>query len=428
MEVREPRRCPPRAWSAAWVLCVILGCQAGGEEGGGVFLHFERVPLQLEQATETGHQYVTTFEMIPGTNELLLAELHGDVYHYELDEGGGTLLGHFSLGEHVYPTAGFDGDCGLISLAFDPDFADNGYFYAGLCFDASTTGILRLTLDPEDYEGITDSAAVIMRETLARTHAFHNVGQLGFDRDGYLWALYGDGSMAELAADPSSNFGSLVRIDPNRDPNGAGYAPAPGNPFIGDPAASEDVYAYGFRSPWTGHYDAHGRWWVGDVGSGGEAAAEEINVVTEPGSVFGWPMAEGPCEGPCDDLTDPVRFWDHSSAHPYVTQMRDPYPSQNRVGWVGVAYRDDGNDRYEGRLTDHVLYGEMCVGFVRALEMDETGEILSDGLVGELPKISAWSQGADGYLYVTTYGACEARRDVPDVPAGLWRAVLADPE
>jgi glucose/arabinose dehydrogenase len=406
--------------------------QDGGPDGGGdgqvpaSSLRFERIELELEEMTEAGHQQVTTFRFIPGTNELLLSELHGDVYHYEVADGVGTLLGHFDLSEHVYPPApDFEGDCGLVSLAFDPGFADNGYFYVGACFDELGTGILRFTFEPDDYDDITGSAAVIMREEWEGD--IHNVGQMGFDQDGYLWALYGDRGNPDHGLESSSNLASLVRVEPNREPDGEGHGPAPGNPYIGGEGGSEDIYAYGFRSPWTGHYDSLGRWWVGDVGSGGTFAAEEINLVTEPGSYFGWPVVEGPCESMCGDIVDPIRSWDHSSGHPFVAEMASPFPSQNRVAWVGVEYRDRGNDPYGGLLTGGVLYGEMCVGFVRLIEVDATGEVLSDALVAEFPKISAWDQAADGYLYVTTYGACEARRNVPDVPAGLWRAVRGEP-
>lgn len=390
-------------------------------------LRFERVDLEVDRITETGHRHVTTFAFIPGTDELLLTELHGDVYHYELEDGVGTLLGHFDLSEHVYPSAPeFDWDCGLISIAFDPDFADNGLFYAGLCFDEASTGIMRFSFDPTDYDAIADSAAVIMQEGAEGSLSIHNVGQMGFDDDGYLWALFGDRDLPPQAADVTTNLGALVRIEPDRTADGEGYVPAAGNPYIGDPEGSGDVYAYGFRSPWTGHYDASGRWWIGDVGSSDHWAVEEVNVVTEPEQYFGWPTVEGPCEGECDDLVDPVRHWDHSSSHEYVVEMEDPYPSQSRVGWVGVEYRDRGHDPYDGALLGKLLYGEMCVGFVRAIEVDGTGEVLSDQLVGELPKISAWAQGADGHLYASTYGACEASRDVADIPAGLWRAMPAD--
>jgi glucose/arabinose dehydrogenase len=435
-----------RAWVVLWVLIGSVGCGSdddivtgpyadGGEDGGAApvqpapLLRFEPVALELDETTASGHQHVSTFAFIPGTNELLLTELHGDVYHYEVEDGVGTLLGHFTLAEHVYPPAPeFDGDCGLISLAFDPDFDDNRLFYVGACFGPSESGILRFTFDPDDYDGITASSAYVIGEARGNDRAMHNVGQVGFDEDGYLWTTFGDHGEPEWGFERDNILGSLLRIVPNRDPGGDGNAPAPGNPYIGNTEGwDEAIYAYGFRSPWTAHLDSRGRWWVGDVGSAPPWAVEEINVVTEPGSFFGWPIYEGPCEEMCDDLVDPIRYWDHSSAHPYVAEMDRPFPSPSRVAWVGVEYRDRGDDPYDGTLTGRMLYGEMCVGFVRAIELDATGEVLFDGLVGELAKISAWDQGADGYLYASTYGACEAQRAVPDVPAGLWRAVPADP-
>jgi glucose/arabinose dehydrogenase len=398
---------------------------AGPADAGApvTFLSFERVPLELDAMTEGGHQRVTTFRFIPGTNQLLLAELHGDIYHYEVGEEGASLLGHFSVSDHVYPDEGYAGDCGLISMAFDPDFDANRLLYLGACMDEHGSGVLRVTFNPSDYDGIASTAVVVIREELPDSPPIHNVGHMGFDGDGYLWVLFGERNSRDMSQYLTNNLGALLRIVPSREPGEGGYAPAPDNPFAGDPERSPDIYAYGLRSPWTGHYDSLGRWWIGDVGSAGSYAAEEVNIVTDPGSNFGWPIVEGPCTGDCERFVDPVRSWTHASAHPFVLELQDPFPSNNRVAWVGVEYRDRGTDPYGGLLAGRMLYGDMCVGFVRLIEVDATGEILFDAQVGALPKVSAWDQASDGYLYVTTFGSCEAQLQRLDAPAGLWRAV-----
>ena len=108
-------------------------------------------------------------------------------------------------------------------------------------------------------------------------------------------------------------LGSILRIDVNgRDP-GLEYAVPPDNPFVGDPNARAEIYAYGLRNPWrcsldrgdpdTGH--GAGRLFCGDVG---QDEFEEIDII-EKGGNYGWSGFEGnecfdrnicdSCEQPC---------------------------------------------------------------------------------------------------------------------------------
>ena len=73
-------------------------------------------------------------------------------------------------------------------------------------------------------------------------------------------------------------------------------------------------------------------------------------------------------------------------------------------------------------MDDTVLFGDMCMGFVRALTVGEGDAITSDRHVGHMQGISQISQGPDGFLYVTTYGECVTNAD--NQGGGLWRLVL----
>ena len=258
------------------------------------------------------------------------------------------------------------------------------------------------------------------------------MGSISFDDRGYLWALFGEKTVPDEAQNLDSPLGALVRIEPNRDDDGDGFEPAPGNPLAGRGEAGAAIYAYGLRSPWRGALDREGRYWIGDVG---ELAVEELNVAVDGGENFGWPHAEGPCERDCAGLTDAVTTWDHSGADLYTRQDglanltvgEPPVALASRVVWVGTAYTDPDHDRYAGLLTGRTVFGDYCAGFVRVAELNDDGTLGVDQPVGHLTTPVAWRQGPDDYIYAISGAACQTDRANPaDAPSRLYRAVLAD--
>jgi len=229
----------------------------------------------------------------------------------------------------------------------------------------------------------------------------------------------GDRSVRPRSPDPASRLGKLLRIVPDRTPGVGGFAPAPGNPFIGVEGASPEVYAYGLRHPWTIATDRLGRIWVGDVGSN---AAEEVDLISEPGQNFGWPAHEGPCDDDCDGLVDPVVYWTRGSGHPFVLADPEAAATSSRVGWVGTEVRPHPDDPYRGGLDGSLLYGEVCVGWVRQLRLADDGAVHDEAL-GHLGNVVDLDQGPDGFLYALTYGSCLSNMGMPD--GRLWRLVVA---
>ncbi len=413
----------------ALLLCGSLGCPgpsgesesesaSSGESSsstadpdGPFALDFEELEI------EGGWMFATEFRFIPGTSdpqELLLLGLEGEIGHFALVDNTLERRGTFTV-----PGVFRELDCGLLTLAFDPDFATNGYIYAAHCISKEFGAITRLTFDPADYGAIAGSAATIIEIGDESTTApWHNLGAMGFDGAGYLWALAGDKRVRANGQDLSNNLGALIRIDPNREPDGEGYTPAPDNPFAldDDDETSADIYAYGLRSPWRGFLDRRGRYWIGDVG---DMTYEEVNVVTEPGQNFGWASSEGPCvsgeDVECGGLTDPLVHWDHDGVvHPYMVDDEEVVPTPRRVAWVGTEYSGPSEDRYNGNLDDKVLFGDYCLGYVRALGVDDELNILSDEHLGHLPHTVAWNLGADGYLYAASFGRCTTQGIDPE--------------
>uniref|UniRef100_A0A8C0AV75 HHIP like 2 n=1 Tax=Buteo japonicus TaxID=224669 RepID=A0A8C0AV75_9AVES len=135
--------------------------------------------------------------------------------------------------------------------------------------------------------------------------ANHNGGQLLFSVDGYMYLFTGDGGKA---GDPFGKFGNaqnkstllgkVLRIDVDgKSPDGKPYRIPPDNPFVSDPKARPEVYAYGVRNMWRCAVDrgdpvtkkGRGRIFCGDVG---QNRFEEIDIIVK-GRNYGWRAKEG---------------------------------------------------------------------------------------------------------------------------------------
>lgn len=375
-------------------------------------LAFEFVEIDLGDPVEA----LTEIRFIPGTDsDFLLARKNGEVLHYTLEGDKATRKGSFTIDGVVERS-----DCGLIGMEFDPDFLENKFVYFGYCRGLGQNRISRHQLDTSDLSSFdTAGATIIDVDTPDAEAHWHNVGSIAFDQDGVMWALFGENANMAAAQDNTLNAGALVRIIPNRDVDGDGYTIPEGNPFVGDEDASDAIYAYGLRSPWRGTIDQRGHFWVGDVGA---ATIEEVNIVTEAGQNFGWPNSEGPCTEDCDGQTDPLINWNREPDHPFVLDDEDVAATDRRAVWVGLAYKGGEDDKYEGKLSDKVLYGDFCGGWVRAASTDDAGKLTWDGHLGHLEGVVSWAQAPDGHAYVATYGNCKT---FPYAPGNIYRAVLA---
>jgi len=95
----------------------------------------------------------------------------------------------------------------------------------------------------------------------------------------------------------STLLGKVLRIDVNNNDRGPLYQIPPDNPFVNDPKARPEIYAYGVRNMWRCSFDrgepqtkeGKGRLFCGDVG---QNKYEEIDIV-EKGKNYGWRAREG---------------------------------------------------------------------------------------------------------------------------------------
>ena len=386
------------------------GAAGGGAEGGsGASTGAAGAPSKLALAFipieyETQAAYITDMAFVPdGSGRFLTTDLYGSFEFADLGAEEATVVFSAAL-DDVY----VEYDAGLLSCAIDPDFADNSFIYLALNLAKNHVVVRRYTVDFEDPSATLASETLILTVQVPTSPRWHNITSMGFEESGVMWLLVGDKGVAkpdaadptmEVSQDESLQLGALVRILPSKEPAVGGYEPVPEGPTY-SPTSDPSVYAKGIRSPWQGVYH-EGAWYYGEVGLND---IEEINIIDAPGTNFGWPVVEGPCEEDlfnnapdCSLYDDPWVFFDRSASSPFVADDADAVPTGKRSVYAGWIYQPNDSDQYAGLWDDVLVWGDAFVGFMRAskVEGDPAGWHL-----GHMPFPSAWAQGPDGYVYV----------------------------
>lgn len=268
----------------------------------------ERVHLDLVLADPTLEFAVHLAPLPDGSDRLALVQKTGQVRWFVPAEGriGGTII---DLNQKIFHQGWEDG---LLSIAFDPRFAENHAFYLFYSMkDPLRSVIARFRLDPETLTADPASEEILL-ETV-KPSLGHNGGQLAFGPDGYLYAGIGDGQGQDhtIVQKRTTLLGTIIRIDVSGTDGQRPYRIPTDNPFATvDDGTPPEIWAYGFRNPWRFSIDpVSGRLIAGDVG---DRAREELDLV-EKGRNYGWAIMEGDLcyqskRPPCDatGLTPPI--------------------------------------------------------------------------------------------------------------------------
>lgn len=132
-------------------------------------------------------------------------------------------------------------ECGLIGIAFDPEFVKNGYVYVFATVSAGEQQIIRYTAS-----GDLGSNKKVIVGGLPTAGANHDGGGVGFGADGMLyWSIGDNGNGTGVNADLTSLGCKVGRATVEG-------AVAPGNPFDDGPGPHNDyIWARGLRNPFT---------------------------------------------------------------------------------------------------------------------------------------------------------------------------------
>ncbi|MDC8000359.1 PQQ-dependent sugar dehydrogenase [Aequorivita todarodis] len=220
------------------------------------------------------------------------------------------------------------GERGLLGLAFHPDYTNNGYFYVNYTKPNGDTQISRFSVDSGNPD-IADENSELPIIGYSQPFSNHNGGCLAFGPDGYLYIASGDGGSSGDPGNRAQNInlllGKLLRLDVDNPSGGNNYGIPPDNPFVGNPNAREEIWAYGLRNPWRFSFDfTANELWIADVG---QTSREEINRVNagEAGLNYGWRCYEGTqpyntqnCP-PQSEFTFPLAEYTHANGNCSIT-------------------------------------------------------------------------------------------------------------
>lgn len=195
-----------------------------------------------------------------------------------------------------------DGEGGLLGMAFDPNYASNGYVY--LSYTAPSRDGFYLISTIARYSAnatktaLIPSSEVVLLE-IGQPANNHNGGQIAFGNDNYLYFASGDGGGSDDGFQSGQNtsvlLGKFLRIDVSGTDTirNKPYRIPAGNPFANNTNCTggcPEIFAWGMRNPWRFSFDrTTGTLWAGDVGQG---AREEIDII-EAGNNYGWGCYEG---------------------------------------------------------------------------------------------------------------------------------------
>ncbi len=218
------------------------------------------------------------------TNRIFVVQKGGTVKVYSKSY---TLLGTFLTLTGITTS----GERGLLSMAFHPDYTNNGLFYVYYTNSAGDLELARFKVSANNNVADVSSKVVVI--TIPHpTNANHNGGTLHFGADGYLYLSTGDGGgsgdQPGNAQNTSVLLGKILRFSVNTSTTAPYYTVPAGNPF------GNEVFIYGLRNPFRWSFDrvTHDLW-IGDVG---QDSFEEINhrpADSATGTNFGWRCYEG---------------------------------------------------------------------------------------------------------------------------------------
>ena len=280
------------------------------------------------------------------------------------------------------------GEQGLMDIALDPAFDQNGYYYVfytrGFPGSQNHNRVSRFTASGNGT--VPGSESVLWQDDQVALFEHHG-GALGFGPDGKLYVSTGD-QFADYDAQSLSNYrGKILRINSN------GSIPSD-NPFIdGSGPNKDEIWAYGLRNPFRMAFDRiTGKLYIGDVGGNGGDATEYLYIGTR-GANFGWP------------------YRDFGGGPPGIMPPIYAYPHNGRDAAVmgGFVYR---GAQFPSEYYGSYFFADYVQNWIKRLTFDANGNVsgvfnfeppsgIPDGPTGDPVKLV---EGPDGALYYVDIG------------------------
>ena len=312
----------------------------------------------------------------------------------------------------LHPENGGHNEEGLLGMAFDPDYEDTGHVFVYYserlpAKPQQSSGrrrsrrfprqsvLSRFTAEESEIGRVVDPDSELVLMRITQPYGNHNGGTIIFGPDSMLYIALGDGGAAN---DPHGNgqnkaalLAKILRIDVREASREQPYEIPEDNPFVTDPDARGEIWAYGLRNPWRMSFDAEtGELWCGDVG---QNLWEEVDHIVKGGN-FGWNLMEATHPFP------PTREVDPDKRDQLLLPVAE-YPRNDGISITGgYIYRGEKIPELQGAF----VYGDFQTRNMWAVIEDPEGDEHRVIALGEAPGlIASFGELPDGELVVLCF-------------------------
>ncbi len=287
-----------------------------------------------------------------------------------------------------------DDEEGLVGLAFDPNFASNGYLYATYTRSTPTRHnvISRFTVSGDTVVPGSELKLFDLSDNVAH---YHIGGAIHFGADGKLYTTTGDNANSNNSGSLSTLHGKLLRLNPD------GTIPTD-NPFYNSVSGNlRAIWALGLRNGFT--FDVQpgtGRIFISDVGGD---FWEEVNEGVA-GANYGWPVAEGPLGN-----TPPISFGTYQNP-------LHAYDHNHGYAITGAAFYNPATAAFGEGYTGQFFFTEYVLNEIRWIDPNNPNTYTVFRPTSSAGPVDV-RVGPDGSLYYLSRGNSDFGGG-PDVPGG----------
>lgn len=313
---------------------------------------------------------------------------------------------------------------GLMGLAFHPEYKQNGFLYVNYVDEDDVTHISRFQVTDNTLRPDPKSEKILF--TLQQPFSNHNGGHLDFGpKDGYLYISLGDGGKFGDPYNHAQNletlFGALLRINVDA---GDPYGIPADNPFINNPKARPEIWAWGLRNVWRFSFDSKtGDLYMGDVGQNKWEEIDYQPANSSGGENYGWRIMEANhCYNPetdCDEtgLVKPILEYPNDANYMRVlTGMDEPNVDGCSVTG-GYVYRGKAIPELRGTY----FFADYCSGNIWTFKVDDGQAVDFRNRTEEIA-----IGGGDFTTYISSFGEDEnGELVVVDYNGGIYRIIPA---